>query len=120
MEILRGNDDTFDPPITNENLMQRYAQPAPPPSEPVQYAQISLLRPAPLVPSNGADQFDFRLQTPRQENNNDYAPSAFRSLNQPPLSPSSSISSGYVDVTSSNSSQAQRRNVRPTSPETSF
>lgn len=140
MEALRNNneDPYGDVPTPDQALLQRYDQPAPPPENPpVQYAQVLRQAPsnptptrfagpsafAPLVlPPITDDQFDFRLQQPRQaafitDDNNSIASDASRPI-QRQFSPASSISSGYIDVTPA--SNLLKRNVRPTSPETSF
>lgn len=82
-------------------------QPAPP-TDRVTYAQI--IRPAPAVDST--EQLNFKLQTPQQTSNDYFTPVT---------SGRSSISdgsSGYIDLTQNLAKV--KRNVRPTSPETSF
>lgn len=123
MENLRSNDDT-DETNPNISLLQRYAQPAPPSNNEIQYAQI--IRPQPVPqPATAAneEQFDFRLQTTQQAFAADNA-SVTSVVSSPigqPMSGASSISSGYIDLTSpNNNNQAQRRYNRQTSPETSF
>lgn len=104
MDNLRNNDEAA-------NLLQQSNIQAPPPNQPgdVTYAQI-LQTNRNLIPDNSSDQFDFRLQTPPQER----APNTVEVT-----SVRSSISSGYIDLTQ-NINRTQKRNVRPTSPETSF
>lgn len=139
MESMRNpNDDPYnDIPTSDQALLQRYDQPAPPLPEnppPVQYAQILRQAPnpgpsafAPLVlPPITDDQFDFRLQQPRQAafntgDNGSIASDASRPVLRQ-FSITSSISSGYIDVTPANinNNNLLKRNVRPTSPETSF
>lgn len=145
MESMRSpNDDPYnDIPTPDQALLQRYDQPAPPLPEnppPVQYAQILRQAPNPTFPNSGPsafaplvlppitdDQFDFRMQQPRQaafnaSDNGSIASDASRPV-QRQFSGASSISSGYIDVTPTNNNNNQnllKRNVRPTSPETSF
>lgn len=112
------------PPTPNTFLIQRIVvqpsqtvnnqsriEPTLPVNNGVAYAQI--IRPARVETPDSVNQFDFRLQTPAQNANNhdDNA--------SPLMSGGSSISSGYIDLTVP-STRVQRRNVRPTSPETSF
>lgn len=105
MENLRQNDEV----TANTALLQNNFQPQPIqlPDNSVTYAQIV----RPIRPPDNTEQFDFRLQTPQQQ-----ARSANFVDEQPPMSGGSSISSGYIDLTQN----LNRRNVRPTSPETSF
>jgi hypothetical protein len=115
MENLQ-NDDQFNNNQTESNVLlpqapQAYvsiAQPTPP-TDRVTYAQI--IRP---VKPNDAEQFDFRLQQPQQTSNDNFVPitSGRSSI--------SDVSSGYIDLTQNLARPVVKRNVRPTSPETSF
>lgn len=78
----------------------------------VAYAQI--MRPARIDTPDSESAIDFRLQTPAQHRNASIDDNA-----SPLMSGGSSISSGYIDLTVP-STRVQRRNNRPTSPETSF
>lgn len=128
MENLRNNDDTADSDANASiSLLQRYAQPAVPTQNEVQYAQI--IRPQPQPQPQPAaianeEQFDFRLQTPLKAfDDNASINSDASKMNGQILSSGSSISSGYVDLTvppNNSNNRAQRRVIRPTSPETSF
>lgn len=140
METLRRNiaEQAEAADAAEISLLQRYSQPTPPPvNEPVQYAQI--IRPIPLhLPmrdppqtAENEERFDFRLQAPRQVNHDDnasVASDASKTYNHPmynqPMSGGSSISSGYIDLTQppnhAPNNRVLHRNVRPTSPETSF
>lgn len=135
METLRRNiAEQAEAADAEISLLQRYSQPTPPPvNEPVQYAQI--IRPIPLhLPmrdppqtAQNEERFDFRLQAPRQANSEDntsITSDASKTYNQP-MSGGSSISSGYIDLTQPPNhlppnNRVLLRNVRPTSPETSF
>lgn len=110
MENLRHDDNDFTTP--NDALLQRYAQPVPPSNNEVQYAQI--LSRAPPAAANNDEQFDFRMQAPQTAASNN----SLDSMSLPVMSPASSISSGYINVTQV--TLAPLRPVRPTSPETSF
>lgn len=127
MENLRHTTDADEP--TARSFLLQVAQPEPEPQQQPQlfipinnevaYAQI--LRKNPFD-----EQMDFRLQNPRQGNFDDNASVASdnnpRNVQQPMMSGGSSISSGYVDLTlpPANRGAVQKRNNRPTSPETSF
>lgn len=115
MNNLRSNEDNADNDTSQSiSLLQRYGEQSIP-SNNVQYAQI--IRPA-IV---NDDQFDFRLQSAQPALGEDNS-SIISEANRSPqlMSAGSSISSGYIDLTAPNNSTAQRRVVRPTSPETSF
>lgn len=130
MESLRRYEDPAEievPSTQNTLLLQRIIlQPSPtvniqsriqptlPVNNEVAYAQI--IRPARIETPDSVNQFDFRLQTPAQHATNHDDNS---SIPSPLMSGGSSISSGYIDLTVP-STRVQRRNARPTSPETSF
>jgi hypothetical protein len=86
------------------------SQPQPANNNPT-YAQI--VRSNNIVES--PEQFDFRIQQVQPENPNGNQPQTITIT-----SVRSSISSGYLDLTENMNRPQQRRNVRPTSPETSF
>lgn len=121
METLRRQEDPLENDVAdlNTSLLQRYVQPNLTTNNEVSYAQI--IRPAAMPAqargNDDEDRIDFRLQTPRQLTtaiNDENA-----SMSSPLMSGGSSLSSVYVEVTHPRT-QAQRRVVRPTSPETSF
>lgn len=113
MENIR-NENSGDGEANNllPQVPQSYVQSVEPtpPTDRVTYAQII----RPNLP-NGTEQFDFRLQTPQQTmiNNNLSPVTSGRSS-------ISEVSSGYIDLTQNLARPQLRKNVRPTSPETSF
>ena len=113
MENLRNDENAATEGITLlSQAPQAYVpivQPAPP-SERVTYAQI--FRPEPAAGS--PEQLNFRLQTPQQTPNDYFTPVTTGG------STISDVSSGYIDLTQNLARPAIKRNVRPTSPETSF
>lgn len=124
MESLRRYDDQADNEAATM-LLQRTVDESPPANNEVTYAQI--VRPdrvqvfpqsQPQSQSQLEEDIDFRLQTPAQ-----HAPANYQHDNPSNASPltsgASSISSGYIDLTHPYP-RVQRRNWRPTSPETSF
>ena len=121
MESLRRYNDQADNeiPTPNTMLLPRTIEPSPPINNEVTYAQIYRPDRVQVLPqAQPEDEIDFRLQTPAQQTtanyqyNNSLSPS-------PVMSGGSSISSGYIEVTQP-ATRAQRRNWKPTSPETSF
>jgi hypothetical protein len=119
MELIR-NENIGDGEANNllPQVPQSYVQsvqPTPPPTDRVTYAQIVRVLPAQINLPNGTEQFDFRLQTPQQTSaNNNLSPitSGRSSISE--------VSSGYIDLKQNLARPQLRKNVRPTSPETSF
>lgn len=122
MESLRRNEDEADIVTATHNtmLLQRTVEPDPHANNEVTYAQIARPDRVQVLPrAQQEEEIDFRLQTPANQaaaENYQYENGSYPS---PLMSGGSSISSGYIDLTQPNT-RAQRRNWRPTSPETSF
>lgn len=114
MESFRNNEHEANTLLQAPQTYVPTVQPAPPVDR-VTYAQI--IRPARIeLPPVTDEQFDFRLQSPQQTGNSVYASAL--------TSGRSSVSSGYIDLTQNlarpQGPQVRNKNVRPTSPETSF
>lgn len=109
MENLRSREDDDGNVQPNISLLQNFIHPQPPHNTEVTYAQIRRPVRDPSPADNESDRFDFRLQTPQGNQDSQATVTSGRS----------SISSGYIDLTQ-NISKNQKRNFRPTSPETSF
>lgn len=121
MESMRRYEDQIDSDVATPNtmLLPRALEPIPPVHNEITYAQIVRPDRVPVLPQpQPEEEIDFRLQTPVQQ-----LPANYQYENasgpSPLTSGGSSISSGYIDLTQP-STGVQRRNWRPTSPETSF